>query len=73
LDDAGERQRIQQSGGVINYPYTYRGNVGLMPTRTIGDEYFKPVGIISTPSVSEYAIKADDFYFLLHVMDFLTL
>ena len=34
-----------------------RGYRGLMPTRTIGDQYFKPVGIIATPSVNEYKIS----------------
>ncbi len=61
LENAEERQRIESMGGYIEYPYTYRGVEGLMPTRTIGDEYFKPVGIIATPSVSEYAITEDDF------------
>ncbi len=47
-------------GGKIQYPYVMRGTAGLMPTRTIGDEYFKPVGIVATPSIGEYEIKSDD-------------
>jgi serine/threonine protein phosphatase PrpC len=60
LDDLAERERIESMGGYVRYPYTYRGTQGLMPTRSLGDEYFKPVGIIATPSVSEYRISDDD-------------
>ena len=60
LDNIEERQRIEKMGGIINYPYAIRGNSGLMPTRTIGDPYFKPIGIIATPSVSEYIIRNSD-------------
>ncbi len=60
LHNPDEKQRIESMGGKISYPYVMRGLSGLMPTRTIGDEYFKPVGIIATPSVSVYQIKEDD-------------
>ncbi len=60
LDNIEERNRIQSEGGIISYPYTVRGNSGLMPTRTLGDEYFKPIGIIATPSVSEHVISNSD-------------
>lgn len=64
LDNPAERQRIAQMGGVIRYPYVYRGYLGLMPTRTIGDEYFKPVGVIATPSVSEHRITPEDIFLI---------
>lgn len=64
LDNLAERQRVEEMGGLIYYPYTYRGTQGLMPTRTIGDEYFKPVGIIATPSVAEYGIAEEDLILL---------
>lgn len=64
LDDPGERLRILEMGGAIGYPYTYRGAQGIMPTRTLGDSYFKPVGVIATPSVSEHDIAADDLLVL---------
>ena len=62
LDDTEERRRIEKMGGLIDYPYVVRGRYGLMPTRTIGDAYFKPVGVIATPWVNEYEIsRADSF------------
>ncbi|HEY78993.1 MAG TPA: protein serine/threonine phosphatase 2C family protein [Dehalococcoidia bacterium] len=64
LDNPDERQRVERMGGRIWYPYTYRGVQGIMPTRTLGDSYFKPVGIIATPSVGEYEITDDDFLLL---------
>lgn len=64
LDNQAERRRIEEMGGYIRYPYTYRGYEGLMPTRTLGDQYFKPVGVIATPSVSEYKIREDDLALL---------
>jgi serine/threonine protein phosphatase PrpC len=60
LDDPDERQRIENMGGKIKYPYITTIKGGLMPTRTIGDEYFKKVGVIATPSVNEYTIRPDD-------------
>lgn len=60
LSNAEERQRIKDRGGIISYPYVYRGNQGLMPTRSIGDQFFKEIGVIATPSLSEYPITQDD-------------
>ena len=64
LDNAEERARIKEMGGHIADPYTFRENLGLMPTRTIGDQFFKSVGIISTPSLAEYEISPDDLVLL---------
>ncbi len=60
LDNPSERERIEKAGGVISYPYTVKGYRGLMPTRSIGDEYFRSVGIIPCPSTSSYEISSDD-------------
>ncbi len=60
LSNVEEGQRIKDRGGIISYPYVYRGNQGLMPTRSIGDQFFKEIGIIATPSLSEYSITQDD-------------
>jgi serine/threonine protein phosphatase PrpC len=64
LDNLSERKRVEKMGAYTAYPYVHRGHLGLMPTRTIGDEYFKPVGIIATPSVNEYQISQEDIMLL---------
>ncbi len=64
LDNKAERERITGMGGQVRYPYVYRGYLGLMPTRTIGDEYFKPVGVIATPSVKRHPISGSDLMLL---------
>jgi len=64
VENLEERKRVEEMGGHIRYPYVYRGYQGLMPTRTIGDHYFKPVGVIATPSVSEYKIADGDLVLL---------
>ncbi|MFH0914597.1 MAG: PP2C family protein-serine/threonine phosphatase [Chloroflexota bacterium] len=60
LDNPAEKHRIEEMGGVIHYPYVYRGFSGLMPTRTLGDQYFKAVGVIATPLVGEHPISPED-------------
>lgn len=64
LDNAEERERIARMGGQIQPPYTMKGGRGLMPTRSIGDEYFRSVGIISTPSVGRQTISREDLILL---------
>lgn len=64
LANQEERKRVDKKGGHIRYPYVYRGYVGLMPTRTIGDQYFRPVGVIATPSLNECKITEDDLVLL---------
>jgi serine/threonine protein phosphatase PrpC len=46
-----EMERIQDAGGEIRCGYACRGNDGLAPTRTLGDNYFKGIGIIADPDV----------------------
>ncbi len=67
LDNEAERKRIVEMGGKIEHPhspYVYRGSRGLMPTRTLGDEYFKPIGIIATPDVGVYEISDQDVFLI---------
>jgi len=60
LDDTVERERVLSMGASIHYPYVVKGNSGIMPTRTIGDEYFKSVGVIALPSIGEYLVNSGD-------------
>jgi len=64
LDNPTEMDRIKKMGGLIRYPYACRGHRGLMPTRSIGDPYFKPIGVIALPSVSEHDLSAEDLVVL---------
>ncbi|MCF8030838.1 MAG: protein phosphatase 2C domain-containing protein [Desulfohalobiaceae bacterium] len=60
VEDPGERERIESCGGIISGPYVLCGGGGLMPTRSLGDEYFKPVGIIATPDTATERLGEDD-------------
>ncbi|MFH0809861.1 MAG: PP2C family protein-serine/threonine phosphatase, partial [Pseudomonadota bacterium] len=60
LDNEQEAARIRQRGGEIRYPYVYRRFAGIMPTRTLGDEFFKPVGVIARPSIGKHPIGDED-------------
>jgi serine/threonine protein phosphatase PrpC len=51
VDDPGERERIEASGGVVRGAYVMHEGAGLMPTRSLGDAFFEPVGVIATPDV----------------------
>ncbi len=65
LDNAEERQRIREAGGEIQGPYVWKPGVGgLMPTRTIGDQPFKSVGVIATPAVGSYTITEEDLFLI---------
>ncbi|MFH1657343.1 MAG: PP2C family protein-serine/threonine phosphatase [bacterium] len=60
LSNPRERKRVENLGGFIKDPYLYRGIRGLMPTRTIGDEFFKPIGIIAKPAVGKYEVSENN-------------
>lgn len=60
VENLEERQRVIKMGAIIDYPYVVKDSQGIMPTRTIGDRYFKSVGVIALPSVNEYVITPDD-------------
>lgn len=64
LTNPKERKRIVSQGSIIMEPYAMKGFLGLMPTRTIGDEYFKDIGIIATPAVGRYKLQAKDKWIL---------
>ncbi len=64
VDHPRERQRILGAGGEIEDPYVMRGEYGLMPTRGLGDAWFRPVGAIATPDVASRALRASDLYLI---------
>ena len=51
LDDPGELARVLAAGAGIDYPYVMRGDAGLMPTRSFGDQWFRSVGVVASPDV----------------------
>jgi len=60
LDNPEEEARVRATGATIGYPYVFVGQRGLMTTRAVGDQHFRHVGVISTPSLNEHRISADD-------------
>jgi serine/threonine protein phosphatase PrpC len=63
-ENVEERERVARQGGHFEGPYLMHGSQGLMPTRSLGDVYFEPVGVIPTPSVKTCQITEDDIYVL---------
>lgn len=59
VDHPAERSRIIRAGGEIEGGYVIRGLRGLMPTRSFGDNYFRPVGVMAVPAVGERRLSAD--------------
>jgi serine/threonine protein phosphatase PrpC len=49
VDNLQEKRRILNAGGEIDGSYVWKGNSGLMPTRSLGDPYFSDVGVIANP------------------------
>ena len=67
-----ERERIIAHGGQIEGVHVWHpSNNGIMPTRTLGDQAFKPLGITYVPSTGSYKIKRSD-KFLIAATDGLT-
>jgi serine/threonine protein phosphatase PrpC len=60
LDDPAEQARIIEAGGRIEYPYSCKGSRCLMPTRTIGDVYFRSIGVLSLPSTAAVTRSSSD-------------
>ena len=60
LDAPGERARVLRMGARLDPPYVVRGDLGLMMTRSLGDRWFRPVGVIAEPEVGRYTMGADD-------------
>jgi serine/threonine protein phosphatase PrpC len=64
VNNPEERKRIEAAHGVIEGIYVVRNGEGLMPTRTIGDAFFKPAGVISLPATSEHKISPEDIFLI---------
>ncbi len=60
LTNPKEYRRVLKAGVTVEPPYVYKNGYGLMPTRTLGDEFFKGIGIISTPQTGSYQLTAQD-------------
>ena len=60
IDAAAERARVLRMGAQLDPPYVIRGGYGLMMTRSLGDRWFRPVGVIAEPEIGRHAIGADD-------------
>ncbi|MFQ5848214.1 MAG: PP2C family serine/threonine-protein phosphatase [Candidatus Methylomirabilales bacterium] len=65
VDDPGERSRIVAAGGAIEGGYVVRGVRGLMPTRSFGDSFFRPVGVMAVPVVGERRLGAADRFLVV--------
>ncbi|MFQ5882025.1 MAG: PP2C family serine/threonine-protein phosphatase [Candidatus Methylomirabilales bacterium] len=65
VDDPVERARIIRAGGEIDGPYVVRGLRGLMPTRSFGDSYFRPVGVMAVPAVGERRLSSEDRFLVV--------
>ncbi len=64
LTNSKEKRRIVKAGGVLAGDLVVKGDLGLMPTRSLGDEYFKDIGIIATPFIGHYRLKPQDSWIL---------
>ena len=60
IDVDDERARVLRMGAELDPPYVVRGDRGLMMTRSLGDRWFRPVGVIPEPEVGRHALEADD-------------
>jgi serine/threonine protein phosphatase PrpC len=60
LDVAEERARVVRMGARLDPPYVVRGDRGLMMTRSFGDRWFRPVGVIAEPEVGHHTRVGDD-------------
>jgi serine/threonine protein phosphatase PrpC len=58
--DAQERARVLAAGGRFEPPYVMRGDYGLMVTRSLGDRWFRPVGVIAVPEVTSRLVGPED-------------
>lgn len=65
VDDPVERSRIIAAGGKIEGAYVVWGLRGLMPTRSFGDTYFRPIGVMAEPTVGEHRLGSEDRYLVV--------
>lgn len=60
IDVPGERARVLRMGARLDPPYVVRGNQALMVTRSLGDRWLRPVGVIGEPEVGTHPLDPDD-------------
>jgi len=60
IETPEERARVLRMGAQLDPPYVLRGNRGLMMTRSLGDRWFRPVGVIGEPEVAHHDVGPDD-------------
>ena len=60
IDAPDERARVLRMGARLAPPYVVRGDHGLMMTRSLGDRWFRPVGVISAPEIGRHEASAED-------------
>ena len=65
-DNASERARIQECGGIILHYHGEDRVMGLLGmTRAFGDKYFRPMGVVSDPDVLTVVRSESDEFLLL--------
>lgn len=65
VSNASERERVVKAGAIIRGPYAHLpDDGGLIPLRTLGDQDFKEIGIIATPSTGIHEIEPSDRYLI---------
>jgi serine/threonine protein phosphatase PrpC len=60
IEAPDELARVLAMGAQLEPPYVVRGSHGLMMTRSLGDRWFRAVGVISEPEIGRHAVAADD-------------
>jgi serine/threonine protein phosphatase PrpC len=60
IEVAVERARVLRMGARLDPPYVVRGGRGLMMTRSLGDRWFRPVGVIAEPEIGRHALRTGD-------------
>jgi serine/threonine protein phosphatase PrpC len=65
IDVDPERARVLRMGAELDPPYVVREGRGLMVTRSLGDSWFRPVGVIAEPEIGAHAPTADDLAIVL--------
>lgn len=59
-----ERERLLVHGGQFHDGFTMKSEHGIQPTRSLGDPYFRSIGIIDIPETGVYQIQPSDVWFL---------
>jgi serine/threonine protein phosphatase PrpC len=60
IDAPDERARVLRMGARLEPPYVVRGDHGLMVTRSLGDRWLRPVGVIADPELGTHPLGPDD-------------